>query len=92
LTWFRMGLWFADGPARRAWLPGVAEMDLRAIGGASGRQRYGAGPSPRDCRGKGLGRAGCRRFAPPSVSQKVPYFLASPKDPRFGEENGCLER
>jgi hypothetical protein len=92
LTWFRMGLWFTDGPARRAWLPGVAEMDLRAIGEASGRQRSGAGPSLRDCRGKGLGRAGCRRFAPPSVSQKVPYFLASPKDPRFGEENECLER
>jgi len=48
-------------------MPGGAEKDPRAIGGASSRQLTVAGPSPRDCRGKGLGRAGCRRFAPPSV-------------------------
>ncbi len=83
LTCFRMGLGSADGPARRGGFPGGAESDLCAIGRASGRRLFGAGPSPRNYCGKGLGETGCRQFAPPSVGEEVPDFLACPKDPDF---------
>ena len=73
-------------------MPGGAGTDLRAIGAAAGHQRSGAGPNPRNRCGKRSGKAGCRRSAPPSVSQDVPDFLASPKDPSFRKENECLEK
>lgn len=68
-------------------MPGFAGTDLRAIRSAFGYQLFGAEPSPRKRCGKGLGETECRRFAPPSVSEGVPYFLANPKNSNFEEKD-----
>ena len=87
-----MGLWVADGPALRSVAPAVQEETCLRSHGLPVADFIGVGPSPRNCCGKGLGRTGCRRFAPPSVSEKIPDFLAYLKDSRFQMENEDLEK
>ena len=87
-----MGLWFTDGPARLGGFPGGAEMDLRAIVGASGRQLFGAGPSPRNYCGKGLGMTRGRQFAPPSGCVDSTALLARLRILIFPEENDHAEK
>jgi hypothetical protein len=88
LTWFRMGQCFTDGPARRVvCIPGDAGTDLRAIAVVIDRQLFGAGTSLRNRCGRGLERIDHGQSAPPSVSEEVPDFLASPQNSSFTRKN-----